>query len=486
LPGGGTDRTDFATVVSKSGKIGPMPKADTEIDLLTDVVPADRLDPRFVFLRDSLQEEPARHMIRETFRDFEDPDGNFIEQFQTSALDARTFELYLNTYFCRSGYTISRSQPNPDFIVSLDGVVCAVEATTANPRPGEKIVPIHERRELSPEEALQRVEHELPIRFGSPLFSKLKKRYWELRHCRDLPFVIAVEAFHDADSLFFSNSPLGNYLYGLKSFPRWTEEGELYLEHSEIKQHLHDGKLIPSHFFGYPDTEHVSGILFTNSGTISKFGRMGYQAGYHRGNGSMIRRGVAFNHDRNSAVPQEFLYDLDFPPVEETWGQGLVFFHNPNALHPLPRHFFQEATAVYFEDETTPADVPATFVPITSMTIISCADNDSELEPGKEARPGIKSILLTEFESLNPPRKSRTTEISQEKEWYSSDDGAIVGAVVQDLPDKDYFYVLMRRNKNRVLETDDASDFREDRLEIRRRLLDAMEQALADVQKTGC
>lgn len=452
-------------------------------DLLTAVAPAARLDPRFVYLRDSLQEEPARHMIREAFGVFEDPDGNFIEQFQTTAFDARTFELYLYTYFSRSGYAISRSQPNPDFIVSSGGVSCAVEATTANPRPGEKIVPIHKRRELSPEETRQRIEHELPIRFGSPLFSKLKRKYWELPHCSGLPFVIAVEAFHDADSLFFSDAPLADYLYGLKSFPRWTEAGDLYVEHTEIKRHIHGEKVIPSHFFGYPGTEHISGILFSNSGTIPKFNRMGYQAGYHRGNVLMVRRGTAFNHDRNSALPHKFQYDLDFPPVEETWGQGLVFSHNPKALHPLPRHFFREATALYYEDGTLPADVPATFVPLSSITIISSPEDDSELEPDKEARPGIRSILLAEFKSLKPPRESRTTIISQEKEWYSSDDGAIVGTVVQDLEDKDYFYVLMHRNKVGVIETDDVSNFHEDRLEMRRRLLDAMDLALADAQK---
>jgi hypothetical protein len=72
---------------------------------------------------------------------------------------------------------------------------------------------------------------------------------------------------------------------------------------------------------------------------------------------------------------------------------------------------------------------------------------------------------------------------SQEKEWYSSNDGAIVGTVIQDLPDKDYFYVLMHRNTHGVLETDEVSSFHKEALEMRRRLLDAMELARADAAK---
>ena len=34
----------------------------------------------------------------------------------------------------------------------------------------------------------------------------------------------------------------------------------------------------------------------------------------------------------------------------ESWGQGLVVNHNPNALFPLPRDFSPEAVQAYIED----------------------------------------------------------------------------------------------------------------------------------------
>jgi len=58
---------------------------------------------------------------------------------------------------------------------------------------------------------------------GSPLFSKLQKKYWELEHCRDMPFVVAIEAFHDDESLAMTDSALAGYLFGLQQQGAWDK-----------------------------------------------------------------------------------------------------------------------------------------------------------------------------------------------------------------------------------------------------------------------
>lgn len=73
-------------------------------------------------------------MINEIFGEFDDPEGNFVEQFQTGAFDARIFELYLFAYLTRSGYRVQRNHAQPDFIATRDGITVAIEATTVNPR----------------------------------------------------------------------------------------------------------------------------------------------------------------------------------------------------------------------------------------------------------------------------------------------------------------------------------------------------------------
>ncbi len=151
-------------------------------------------------------------MLEDVFKTFKDPDGNFVEQFQTTGFDTRFFELYLHAYFSRSGYTIDRSFPNPDFLVELGGVRAGVEATTVNASTSGVIAKYGKKIEdLDETELPEYVRNELPIRFGSALYSKLQKAYWDKPQCAGLPFVIAVEAFHDEGSLHFTDTALVDY-----------------------------------------------------------------------------------------------------------------------------------------------------------------------------------------------------------------------------------------------------------------------------------
>src|SRR3569623_943250 len=58
-------------------------------DFLTPGVSLDLLHPAFRILRSEARYSPAREIIESMMRFYEDMDGNFIEQFQTTAFDAR-------------------------------------------------------------------------------------------------------------------------------------------------------------------------------------------------------------------------------------------------------------------------------------------------------------------------------------------------------------------------------------------------------------
>jgi hypothetical protein len=73
-----------------------LPRNRTITDLFVPVVPENRLHPVFNHIRIARADEPGRLMMNEVFRDLPDLDGNFVEQFQTVGVDARTFEPYLN------------------------------------------------------------------------------------------------------------------------------------------------------------------------------------------------------------------------------------------------------------------------------------------------------------------------------------------------------------------------------------------------------
>ena len=77
-------------------------------DLFDPITEPVKRHPLFEGARTSPQAEPGRMMANEVFATFEDVDGNFVEQFQTSGFDARVFELYFHAYLTRNHFLIDR------------------------------------------------------------------------------------------------------------------------------------------------------------------------------------------------------------------------------------------------------------------------------------------------------------------------------------------------------------------------------------------
>lgn len=314
-------------------------------------------------------------MARRVYARFVDKDGNFVEQFQTSGFDQRTWELALFAYIDDAGFLIDHSHSRPDFFCTKDGVAIAIEATTANPAGGQTAPTTLEglRRSATQSEGeiLRRIQHEMPIRLGSPLFSKLQARYWELAHVAAVPLVFAIESFAAEDSLYFSDTGLGSYLYGLWALPWRTAGGDLVVTSVPVSEHREGGKVIPSGFFSQPDCEHVSAVLFANTGTMPKFGRMAIQEGLDCENIRMFRVGACYNHDPNASEPFAFSYDVAERPREwgfpEKWGEGMSMYHNPNALHPVPEALFPDIAHHRLEAGRVTSTMPR-FHPFMSQT----------------------------------------------------------------------------------------------------------------------
>lgn len=450
-------------------------------DLFKPIVNVDKLNPAFEHMRTSHASEPARLIANEIFQDFPDTDGNFVEQFQTTGFDSRIFELYLYAYLSRSGYRISREHEQPDFIIDRRGVAVAIEATTVNPTQTKDTVNTRKITDLTAEELREKLDNELPIRFGGPLFSKLNKKYWELKHCRDIPIVIAIEAFHEEGSLYFSDSSLGQYLYGLKHYPDWTEDGHLVVRSKEVRNHRWGTKIIPSNFFGQSDAEHVSAVIFSNSGTYTKFCRMSYQEGYYRGNMQAIRRGTCYDPDPDVTKPLEFSYEVDDPPVVESWGQGLMVFHNPHALFPVPRGYFVDTAETYIEDGQVKTDLPR-FHPYMSQTIFVRV-NRGPFDSAEAGRLPIESLLKCEFNALKPARHPATATIAVEKEWFADRQRIILGALLLDRTDEDWTYVVLGRDESGTFRWIDSESSIDNRDQGRERLITTMQRILESGQK---
>lgn len=72
----------------------------------------------------------------------------------------------------------------------------------------------------------------------------------------------------------WTSPALLEYLYGVAHDFVFDNKGQLVITPIKIETHEHEGKTIPSGYFFEPNAEKVSAVLFSSSGTISKFNRM--------------------------------------------------------------------------------------------------------------------------------------------------------------------------------------------------------------------
>jgi hypothetical protein len=330
------------------------------LDLFAPVVPDDRLNPGFRNLTALRGYAPARAMMQQTMDRMGDRDGNFVQQFQTEGFDARTWELYLYATFAALSFGIDMSHDAPDFLLAGRGTDWAVEATTANPSAGS----IEEAPE-DPDARAAYVREELPIRLGSPLLSKLRRAYWALPQVEGRPFVIALQSFATKDSLHFADTAITDLLYGIRTTGERRADGTLEAISTPIEQHV-GSKTIPSNFFAQPDADHISAVLWSNSGTVAKFGRMGYQQGLASAGLRMIRSGSRYVMDPNASEPATFTYEVG--SRYEGWAEGTVVIHNPRAVRPLPLEVLPEALQHELIEGRVVSTIPS-FAPFNSLTV---------------------------------------------------------------------------------------------------------------------
>lgn len=381
---------------------------------LFDVVVSEPGDT-FEIVRTHPSKAEARRVIDKVFSTFHESDGNFVEQFQTTGFNARLFELYLHAALGELQMTYGRPE-FPDFMVEAGRTRFALEATTSNPSSsGALSAHGQQLAQLDVAARKRYVADELPVRLGSALFSKLRKRYWEHPRCQALPLVLAVEPFHDVHALELSFVGLETYLYGRTFVEPRVENGRLVARARPVSQHVVGPKTIPSGFFAQPDAEHVSAVIFSNSGTVGKFTRMGLQ----ESGGPGIRQGHLFNPHPEAKHSTLFVEDLRQPLSRELWSDGMVILHNPHARIPLPEHCFGGLPQTWGRD--TDAPLPEGWV-YRSMTWPS--------GPIDSFEPIVVEQIATDAGRALAARS--LLEIVTAEFWFADTGGNFLAVVTQD------------------------------------------------------
>ncbi|HXR16024.1 MAG TPA: hypothetical protein VN777_07395 [Terriglobales bacterium] len=331
-----------------------------KLDFLTPVVPPERQHPIFKTLISARGYSPARALISEMMHYFDDVDGNFVQQFQSDGFNPRFWELYLYALLNELGYGFDREYEAPDF--HCQGLLgdFFVEATTINPAEEAP------RVDASNQDAY--FEHYVPMRYSGALCAKLKMKYWEKPHVIGHPLVLAIQDFHMSDAMAWSNPALVEYLYAIRQVERVGAQDKSEIVSEKVTEYRWGDKTpIAAGFFLLPESENISAVLANPSGTLPKFNRMAFLAGFGDRDIKMIRSGLCYRE--GSLTPERFYSEIYSPDYSETWCEGVSVYENPNAKIPLPREAFPCAAHHTSRDGRIFCRKPS-FHPVGSTTCI--------------------------------------------------------------------------------------------------------------------
>jgi hypothetical protein len=268
--------------------------------------------------------------------------------------------------FTELGYAVMQEGEAPDFL--LDGLAgeFAVEATTCNPAQGEVAIEWAE-------DARERVNQEIAygaIKLHRALRRKLRRQpaYWELPHVAGKPFVLTVQDFRAPGSMRFLAPILTEYVFGVRHRPR--EDGTGAPEVEWLEEHRVGNMREPSGFFRQEGAGGVSAVIANPLGTLPKFNRMGYLAGF----GDQRVRGVRWGVERRdfyAASPgsRPFSQEIHVPGYRESWVEGMIVFHNPNAAVPLDPDLIPGACHEFLQPDGTIQSLLPRFYPYICATL---------------------------------------------------------------------------------------------------------------------
>ena len=335
-------------------------------------IPDKPLDDNFEILCDEKKFMPAKETVIDICKRFQDKDGNFIEQFQTSGFEQRLWEVMLYAIFESEGFEIKQDHQYPDFEIIKNKKILFVEATTSNIQDGDKtsedLILIIKSTQTEKErlDAFNKLKELYIEKIGSALYSKTKNKYHELDWVKDKPIVLAIAPIHDEFARQNSDYLLITYLYGYEFSSTEDNQGNLVKVDSiekNIFEKRNKSEIEP--FFKSDDSKHISAVLFFNDLTIDKFNRIGFINGLREN--IIILRSCNI-YDPESSIPKEILYFLNSDKFVEDWKQGVSIFHNPNAICPLDEDLFDGFRQIWLREGKLEGHMPE-FFPFNSFTI---------------------------------------------------------------------------------------------------------------------
>ncbi|WP_197075728.1 glycosaminoglycan attachment site [Salinivibrio sp. KP-1] len=313
------------------------------MDLFTPIAEDEKLHPIFKMILQK-QYGPEREVLNSWAKGFEDRDGKFVYELQTT-FESSMWELYLNAFLNELGANTDFSKYAPDFVTELDRPI-VLEATIAAPPQGGE-APTGHSQKFAPTD-FSNFNQQSAIRISNSLSSKIKKyrtSYSKLEHVKDKPYVIGLASFDRPYSHYAVNRAIVAVLYGLYV----DEETTIATGANELIKYPVDAVIknenatIPLGLFTTDEFKDVSAVIYSSLATWGKIRALAdnpsAQTVYHTSH--LPVDGGIFPEMRNS-MKSDYVEDI---------ADGLHILHNPFAEHPLDVNTFNhERVAQYFVD----------------------------------------------------------------------------------------------------------------------------------------
>jgi hypothetical protein len=336
----------------------------TELPLFTDVAKEGAQHPIYKMIRDG-NYEPERRVLLNWSNGFDDRDGKFCHEFQTS-FEPCLWELYLHAFLKEIKATVDFKYDAPDFVVEAGQPLC-IEATTSAPAQGEQ--PAHGYLMKALPDDFNRFNQEATIRLCNSFTSKVKKlreRYSKLPQTKGKPFVIAIASFDRPFSHMSAMRPVVSALYGL-----YHDEMETIASGStEMISYNVDGVVknenanIDLGYFCTPEYSDVSAVIFSSLATWGKIRAVA-------NNPSAMSVYTTYHPNPSSLHP--IIKQTRKSDYHEHLLDGLCILHNPFAKIPLdPKTLSHERLAQGFvrHDGELDFEAPDDFLLLRSLMSI--------------------------------------------------------------------------------------------------------------------
>lgn len=335
-----------------------------ELPLFHDVAKTEAQHPIYKMIRDG-DYSAERKVLLDWSKGFEDRDGKFCHEFQTS-FEPCLWELYLYAFLKDIKATSDFKYDAPDFVVNAGEQLC-IEATISAPAQGAPS-PHGFPMDALPDD-FNHFNQQATIRLCNSFISKVRKlrdRYSKLPQSANKPFVIAIASFDRPFSHMSAMRPAIAALYGLYHDEMKTIEtgSNKIISYNVDGVAKNNNANIDLGYFCTPEYSDVSAVIFSSLATWGKVRAVA-------DNPASLSFYTTYHPNPHSLHP--IIKQMRKSEYSEHLLDGLWIFHNPFADKPLdPKTLYHERLAQCFvkDDGELDFEAPDDFLLLRHLTSI--------------------------------------------------------------------------------------------------------------------